>query len=215
MPIDEGQHGSRVEAPSLDEVPVIPWPSASAARHALALARRPRLLAVGEGAPPPEGVDELEDWVRVPVEIDEIRLRQRTLLERWREERAEVWLDEHGLVRHGERWVALSGNQALAAAPLVANIGRVVHRADVWRACGAARSDSSFTGILQRLRTKLAEVDVTLHILSGGRLLLEAPSSPSRGSYETVQKQLHGILSPRTEPRPEELEWTQATPRGS
>jgi hypothetical protein len=215
MPAIEGPRGPRIKAPSPDDVPVIPWPSGANTRHRLAVARRPRLLAITDGTPPPEGVDALEDWVRVPVEIDEIRLRQRTLHERWLEQRAVLWLDEHGLVHHEERWVALSDAQALAAAPLIAAAGRVVHRADVQRACGAERSSSSLTGILHRLRAKLATVDATLHILSGGRLLLEVASSSTRGPHETVRKQLHGILSPRTGPRPEELEWTQATPRGS
>jgi hypothetical protein len=70
---------------STDDVPVIPWPSGADARHELAVARRPRILAVADGEPPPEGSDELEDWVRVPVQLDEIRLRQRTLHERWLE----------------------------------------------------------------------------------------------------------------------------------
>jgi alkanesulfonate monooxygenase SsuD/methylene tetrahydromethanopterin reductase-like flavin-dependent oxidoreductase (luciferase family) len=190
MPIAEGPRSMRVAARAADTVPVIPWPAGHAERHQRAVARLPRLLAISAGASPPEGVDELEDWVRVPVDLDELSLRQRTLHERWRAGRAELWLDEHGLVHRDARWVSLSDAQAVIAAPLIASAGHVVRRADVRAACAAAgaESDAAFKGVLRRLQSKLGELGATLHILSGGRLLLELCSSPSRSSDETLPK---------------------------
>ena len=166
-----------------EDVPVIAWPSGAAERHRLAAARRPRILAVIAGGAPPEIFDSLEDWVRVPVDVDELTLRRQTLQRRWLDGRAALWLDEYGLVHRDARWVALSDAQAAVVGPLIGSNGRTVRRADVRRACAAevgTCSDEAFSALLGRLATKLAELDTVLHRLSGGRLLLEVPSSPAR-----------------------------------
>jgi hypothetical protein len=165
------------------DVPVIPWPSEAAQRNRLAAARRPRILAVIAGGAPPDVSDALEDWVRVPVDVDELTLRRQTLQRRWLDGRAVLWLDEYGLVHRDDRWVALSDAQAATAGPLIASIGRTVRREEVRRACAAevgTSSDDAFSALLGRLTTKLAALDAVLHRLSGGRLLLEVPSSPAR-----------------------------------
>lgn len=171
------------DAPSLTAVPVLAWPGGADQRQLLAAARRPRILAIPAGVPPPSAVDALEDWVRVPVDVAELELRQRTLQHRWLAGRSDLWLDEYGLLHRGERWVALPAAQASVAALLVAGIGRVVRRDDVrfaYEAAGGDRSDDAFAGVLARLRKKLAELGAVLHPLSGGRLLLEVSSSPTR-----------------------------------
>jgi hypothetical protein len=102
------------------------------------------------------------------------------LHERWLDGRGDLWLDEHGLVHLDDRWVALSDAQAAIAAPLIAGIGGVVRREDVRRAYEATvgeRTEQAFNAVLGRLRAKLAEFDVVLHGLSGGRLLLDVRSS--------------------------------------
>jgi hypothetical protein len=69
------------------------------------------------------------------------------------------------------------------AAPLIANLGRVVRREDARRAYEAVvgeRPDNAFASMLAGLRPKLAELGVVLHRLSGGRLLLELRSSSTR-----------------------------------
>jgi DNA-binding response OmpR family regulator len=132
--------------------------------------------------------DALEDWIRFPADMDELRLRQRTLQRRWLAGRGDLWLDEHGLVHREDLWVALPEAQAAVAAPLIANLGHVVRREEVRRAYEAAvgeRPENAFTGLLGRLQPKLAELGVVLHRLSGGRLLLELCSSPTRARAET------------------------------
>ena len=159
-------------------VPVVPWPEGFAERGRLARLGRPCILSVAPGQPPPVDVGLLEDWVRVPVDVDELTLRRRTLLGRWRVARGDLWLDEDGLLRHDDRWVALSPGQAAVAEALVASAGRVVRRDDVRRAYEAAvgpRSDIALSAVLARLRPKLAELGAVLHLLSGGRVLLEVP----------------------------------------
>jgi hypothetical protein len=49
-----------------------------------------------------------------------------------------------------------------------------------YEAAVGERPENAFTGLLGRLRAKLAELGVVLHRLSGGRLLLEVCSSPTR-----------------------------------
>jgi hypothetical protein len=161
-------------------IPVVRWPGAHEERRRLAGASRPRVLAIPANAPPPLLTDDFEDWVRDPIDAAELLLRQRTLHERWLDRRGDVWLDEHGLVHLDDRWVALSDAQAAIAAPLIADIGRVARRQDVRRAYEAVvgeRTEQAFNAVLGRLRTKFTELDVVLHGLSGGRLLLEVRSS--------------------------------------
>jgi hypothetical protein len=174
MSIHDGPRGST--SISSEDVPVVAWPAGAAARARLHAVRRPRVLAVRATDPPPEITDDLEDWIRMPVDGEELELRQRTLLDRWLAGRGGVWLDEHGLVHGPRHWVALSRTQAAAAAPLIAGLGRVVARDDVRRSYEAVaghRTDEAFRSLLSRLRHKLGQVGGTLHMLSGGRLLLE------------------------------------------
>jgi hypothetical protein len=184
----EGLHAPVTTVPGADAVPVVSWPAGADERRRLAAARRPRVLVISPGAPPPRVVDALEDWVRYPADTDELRLRQRTLQRRWLARRGDLWLDEHGLVHRDHRWVALPEAQAAVAAPLIANLGYVVRRDEVRRAYEEAvgeRPENAFTGLLCRLQPKLAELGVALHRLSGGRLLLELCSSPTRARAET------------------------------
>jgi hypothetical protein len=159
------------------DVPVVPFPEGAEPRRLLRAARRPRILAVGPGEPPPAVTDDLEDWVRLPVEDDELALRQQTLLDRWLAGRGGLWLDEDGIVHSAGRWVALPPPQAAAVVPLVAALDAVVARADVREAYEAAVgpcTDVAFASMLARLRPKFRQVGGTLHLLSRGRLLLEA-----------------------------------------
>jgi hypothetical protein len=69
------------------DVEVLSWPQDAERLEALRAAGRPRLLLVPAAAVPPVVDDELEDWVRLPADADEVRLRRRRVRSRswsWR-----------------------------------------------------------------------------------------------------------------------------------
>ena len=61
------------------DVALIPWPDEESALEELARAGRPRILVVAAAVPPPDVRDPLEDWVRVPVDHDDVEVRARRL----------------------------------------------------------------------------------------------------------------------------------------
>jgi hypothetical protein len=61
------------------EVALVAWPDDESVLAELARAGRPRVLMVAESVPPPDGLDPLEDWVRVPVEHGDVEVRARRL----------------------------------------------------------------------------------------------------------------------------------------
>ncbi len=69
------------DALEIDGVPValVAWPVGDARRRALAAGGHPRLLLVAAGADPPESDDVLEDWLRLPRDLDDIPRRARRL----------------------------------------------------------------------------------------------------------------------------------------
>jgi len=158
-----------------DDVQFVAWPSGRSRREQLGRAGVPRLLVVEAGELPPDEWDDLEDWVRAPVDVEEAAYRAETLRGRLRERTAGVVVDD-GLLRRGESWVHLTPTQLALTRALLGHAGRVVGREDlgaVFEEAGGTPSGVAFSSCITRLRTKLAEVDVVLHVLGEGRFLLE------------------------------------------
>jgi len=61
------------------DVALVRWPEDDATRRRLQAARMPRLLVVAPGEPPPVAADDLEDWIRLPLDEEEYRVRVTTL----------------------------------------------------------------------------------------------------------------------------------------
>ena len=91
------------------DVVLVRWPEEAARLSELQDSATPRLLLVGPDADPPDSVDPLEDWIRLPASDDDVRARLRVLEDRARGslevDRPE--LDENGLLRLGGQWVSL------------------------------------------------------------------------------------------------------------
>ena len=70
------------ETLEIDGVPValVAWPVDDARRRTLAAAGRPRLLVVAADADPPEVDDVLEDWLRLPRDLDDVGRRAHRLV---------------------------------------------------------------------------------------------------------------------------------------
>jgi hypothetical protein len=164
-------------------VALVRWPEEEPARRRLAASRLPRLLLVDRGVTPPVVVDELEDWVRFPLDADEIGARSRVLADRARDVSPRpvgLVLDADGMLHHGSRWVALAPLEGRVLAELLACPGQVVSRAALcgagWR--GAAPADpQAVDGVVRRLRRRLAPLGVGIHTVSGAGYLLDCAGS--------------------------------------
>jgi hypothetical protein len=167
------------EARSVDGGPVVlRWPDQRARRDALAALGRPRLLVVATGHTPPDGHDPLEDWVRDPADPVEHVIRLEGLRARHRARARGLTMDEHGVLRFRDRWVALTERQQAVIGPLMADAGRSVPLAVLQRAyCAAGGPDdrAPLQRIVTNLRKRVAELGLGVHSLSGRAVLLEVP----------------------------------------
>jgi hypothetical protein len=176
--------------PDNPEVTLVVWPQEEALRRRLVAARRPRLLLVGPGHHPPGEVDELEDWMRFPLDAEELANRAASLAERARElppRPIGLRLDAHGVLHAGDRWVALAPREVGVLAELLGRPAELVPREVLWRAAwpdGAPSDDRAFNGlnsVVKRLRRRIAPLGVTIVTLHGqGYLLDHVPEADGR-----------------------------------
>lgn len=162
-----------------NSVALLRWPEDEASRRRLAAARLPRLLLIGEGAAPPLAIDELEDWIRFPLDPEELTVRTDTLAERARDVAPRptgLVLDSDRVLHSDDRWVALSPTEARLFAELLEHPGEVVHRAVLARAgwtTSFPADDRAVDGVMKRLRRRVAPLGVHIHTVSGVGFLLD------------------------------------------
>jgi hypothetical protein len=160
---------------SVDGVRLVRWPADDDLRHQLAEAGLPRLLLVAPAAPPPEDWDELEDWVRLPIDPAELQPRARTLRRRARAA-DRPWFDDDGLLRVGDRWLDLPAGPHAVVALLVARFGEIVHGAELAQAyleTGGSARESARKTMIVRVRHRLADVGLELHNVRDSGYLLD------------------------------------------
>jgi len=168
-----------VEGTELD-VPVVSWPSEAGRRDSLALQGRARLLVVEDGHDPPTVWDALEDWVRAGIDPIEVFVR-RERLRRYQAQRAPAVLDEDGLLRRGDRWVAVSPAERRLLEPLLARAGAPVRRAELLAAVapGVLVDDSrALDRMVRRVRLRVAPLGVTVPVVRGFGYVLETGLLP-------------------------------------
>ncbi len=182
---DTGQAYGRSVAPVTIPVDVVAlrWPEEAVRREQLATVGIPRLLLVARGAAPPQRWAVDEDWVAAEAPAEERAQREATVRRRLeqlaqppRRARCSVIVDDDGLVRREERWVALSELETRLLRPLLAAAGRCVSRGDLLAAGwpGEVRHDRSVDGAIRRVRAKLRPLGVRIHGITGAGYLLEA-----------------------------------------
>ena len=162
------------------DVTLVRWPEQEATRAALQADGRARLLLLDPSTPAPEPGDDLEDWVRIPVAEADLRARVRWLAHRAaggkavaHGSRAPV-LDDDGLVRVGDEWVALPPVEQRLARALLDRLGAVVTRDALAKAGwpGGTPGRNALDVHVLRLRRRLAPVHLTIHtVRSRGYLL--------------------------------------------
>lgn len=171
------------------EVALVKWPDEEMTRELLSAASRPRILLIRGTAPPPEPDDPLEDWVRLPVDEADLRARVRWLEHRVeglaREDRTAPMIDQDGLLRVAELWVALPPVELRLARALLERLGAVVSRDRLARAGwpeGSPGRNALDVHVL-RLRRRIAPLELSIHtVRRRGYLMASAGSSVVRQS---------------------------------
>lgn len=146
------------------DVALVHWPAEAERLGRLRARHEPRLVVVEEG-PPPATEDWLEDWLRTPVDDDEIRVRLETLRARARRQPEEVALED-GVLRAGSQVVVLAPIQARLAAVLLECQDAVVSR-DVLLRRGWPHEKPKDRNVLDvhlaRLRRLIAPTGLQIH----------------------------------------------------
>jgi hypothetical protein len=159
------------------DVPLIEWPAAEALRERLAVEGRPRLLVVDASSPPPACLDELEDWVRHPVDMMDVVARTATLRHRAERRDRHPLLDDNGLLWLHGRWVSIPPAQLPVVRVLVERMGHVVPVAalrEAYSAGGGSIDNVAVKAAMARLGRRLATLGLRLHNIPGRGSLLEA-----------------------------------------
>ena len=166
------------------DVVLVRWPAEGRRRQLLVEAQQPRLLLVEGDARPPEAVDCLEDWMRVPVDEAELAIRLAALAVRAGIHAAigQPELDDDGVLRLGGSWVSLPPVEARLTAALLERLGTVVSRDALARAGwpdGAPGRNALDVHVL-RLRRRLRLVGLVIRTVRSRGYLLEIPASDPR-----------------------------------
>jgi hypothetical protein len=160
------------------DVALLKWPAEEARRVELALAAAPRLLLIEEGEMPPDDLDCLEDWVRVPA--DEIDLHARIVGLSHRADRHGAQppsIDDEGVLSHRSGWVSLPGVEARLARALLERYGRVVSREVLVRAAWSDDPDVRRNALdvrMLRLRRRIEPLGLSIRTVRSRGYLLES-----------------------------------------
>lgn len=138
------------------------------------------LLLVEADAPPPSGLADLEDWIRVPAPDLDVRARMDGLLRRVQATTTVPEIDEDGVLRLDGRWVSLPPVEARLAHALLGRFGAVVSRDALARAGwpDGAPGRNALDVHVVRLRRRLTPLALAIRTIRSRGYLLErvAPS---------------------------------------
>jgi DNA-binding response OmpR family regulator len=125
-------------------------------------------------------VDELEDWVRLPVDQGDIRVRVDTLARR-AEQLLVPSIDSDDVVHYDGTLAPLSPVEARLARPLIERYRTVVSRSDLTRAAwsGDAPGRNALDVHVSRLRRRLETAGLTLRTIRSRGYLLEVETMGS------------------------------------
>ncbi len=151
------------------------WPAEQDRREELRRAGQPRLLLVERGAPPIP-TDELEDWIRLPADDLDLRVRVEALRRRTDSDTGLVpALDDDGVLRLGDRWVSLPPVEARLTRALLDRFGAVVSREALARSGwpGGSPGRNALDVHVLRLRRRLSPLRLAIRTVRSRGYLLE------------------------------------------
>lgn len=158
---------------------LVNWPEEERHLTELRGAGTPRLLLVGPDAEPPDSIDPLEDWIRLPAADRDVRARVATLEARAEDAGTLPEIDDDGLLRYRDQWVSLSPVERELAGALVERFGAVVGRDPMARRAwptGAPTRNALDVHIL-RLRRRIAPVGLEVRTVRSRGYLLQVAGS--------------------------------------
>ena len=165
--------------PKMD-VTLLHWPSEAPVRDRLAVAREARLLLVEQDHDPPQVLDCLEDWIRMPAPDEDVRARVDALEARSRaHDHPPPAIDDDGVLRHRGAWVGLPPLEARLTATLLDRFGAVVGRDTLIRAVwpnGSPGRNALDVHVL-RLRRRIAPLHLAVRTVRSRGYLIEAAAA--------------------------------------
>ncbi len=165
------------------DVEMVRWPSQRQRRDQLCASRLPRLLLVEPDSPPPVAFDPLEDWVRLPVDRNDLQARLDALTTRGHDAGLFVpRLDQWGVLRFSGDQVTLPPLEARLAAVLLASYKGVVRRDELtvvgWP--GGSPGRNALDVHILRLRRRVEPLGLSIRTIRSRGYLLEPPQPMSR-----------------------------------
>ena len=159
------------------DVRLVRWPAAREQLLSLRAEGIPRLVVVDADVVPPEPTDELEDWVRLPADQADVRIRVDTLARR-AEARNRPALSSEGVLRFQGEAVPLSPVEARVVDALMKRFGAVVSRRDLTEAVwpDEAPLRNALDVHISRVRRRVSEVGLHIRTVRGRGYLMDAPS---------------------------------------
>ncbi len=159
-------------------VELVRWPGERDRLEVLQSQGIPRLLLVDDDAIPPEVIDCLEDWVRVPSFERDILARSAALTARAARHTggAQPRLDAAGILRFRDDWVSLGPVDAALCHLLIDRYGELVDREALTVAAwpGASSARNNLDVQIMRLRRRLAPVGLRIRTVRSHGYVLEA-----------------------------------------
>jgi len=167
-------------------VSVLAWPAEDRLRQQLAWFGLPRVLLLHPGVLPPEPLDGLEDWMRIPADPTDLEARSATLQRRADEpSRRTPFIDDDDLLWVGSTWVSVTGAQAPVLRLLLEHLDRVVRFESViaaYVAAGGSGHPASVRTLLSRLGSRVRPVGLDLvTVRRRGVILTTSPEPPRQG----------------------------------
>ncbi len=174
------------------EVELLHWPVDNDRLIELRSTGRARLLVIDPETEPPVSGDLLEDWIRRPASIHDLKARIAGL-----ERRIELSLPDRPIiddcvVRFGGKWVAIPPVEMRIVRVLVEGLRTVVGR-EILISAGWPDGVSDRNALdvhIMRLRRRIDEVGLAIRTVRGRGYLLEAaPSDPQSTRFRLEGRQ--------------------------
>jgi hypothetical protein len=160
-------------------VVLLRWPQDEDRRRVAAKDGVPRLLLLDDTTPPPRTADLLEDWLRAPVDREELWARRAELVRRAHCAAYGPALDDDGLLRWHDQWVPIPTAQVPVVALLVTRVREVVHLDEitaVYSAAGGSADRTAVKAVMGRIVKRCAQVGLAVRSVRGRGYVLDAPN---------------------------------------
>ena len=146
------------------EVVIVRWPEEASNIQRLRTQGRPRLLLVAPDSEAPTTVECDEDWIRLPAEDADVRVRISTLVARAARHSQPPEVKGDGRLTFRGRWVGLSGVEEGVARVLCEHFGEVVDNDAVETAASVLRqpTPNALRVNISRLRKRIAPLGLVV-----------------------------------------------------